>query len=96
MITLAPARAWGFFDRGLIREGMVADLNVFDPDVVGPAVPRVVNDLPAGGVRLEQRSVGFSATVVNGRVTLRDGEPTGARPGVLWRNPVAGRLHPVG
>ena len=32
MITLAPATAWGFADRGLVREGLVADLNVFDPD----------------------------------------------------------------
>ena len=31
MITLAPALAWGFADRGLVREGMRADLNVFDP-----------------------------------------------------------------
>ena len=53
MITLAPALAWGFADRGLLREGMVADLNVFDPDRrSGPAVPEVVDDLPAGGKRL--------------------------------------------
>ena len=32
MLTLAPAMAWGFADRGLLREGMVADVNVFDPD----------------------------------------------------------------
>ena len=31
MITLAPALAWGFADRGLVRDGMAADLNVFDP-----------------------------------------------------------------
>ena len=48
MITLAPAMAWGFADRGLLREGMVADLNVFDPDRVGPGVPGVVHDLPGG------------------------------------------------
>ena len=48
MLTLAPAMAWGFADRGLLREGMVADLNVFDPERVGPAVPEVVRDLPAG------------------------------------------------
>jgi N-acyl-D-aspartate/D-glutamate deacylase len=85
MLTLAPALAWGFTDRGLLRAGMAADLNVFDPDTVGPAVPRLVDDLPAGGLRLEQRSVGFAATVVGGQVTIRDGEPTGARPGRLVR-----------
>jgi len=89
MITFAPALGWGFADRGLIREGMVADINVFDPEVVGPAVPTVVNDLPAGGKRLDQRSVGFKATVVGGRTTLTGGEPTGARPGSLLRNRLA-------
>ena len=85
MITLAPALAWGLSDRGLLRAGMVADLNVFDPDTVGPAVPTLVDDLPAGGRRLEQRSTGFRATLVNGSVTLQDGEATGATPGRLLR-----------
>ena len=52
MITLAPALAWGFPERGLLREGMKADVNVFDPETLGPAVPRLVNDLPASGQRL--------------------------------------------
>jgi N-acyl-D-aspartate/D-glutamate deacylase len=89
MITLAPALAWGFPDRGLLREGMRADLNVFDPATVGPSVPRLVDDLPAGGRRLEQRSCGFLATLVNGEVTIADGELTGATPGQLVRNRVA-------
>ena len=89
MITLAPALAWGFADRGLLREGMAADINVFDPDEIAPSVPRIVADLPAGGKRLLQRSVGFRATVVNGDVTIDDGEPTGALPGTLIRNRVA-------
>ena len=89
MLTLAPAMAWGFADRGLVREGMVADLNVFDPDTVAPAVPEVVDDLPAGRPRLSQRSVGFAASVVGGQVTIRDGESTGARPGRLVRNRLA-------
>ncbi len=65
---------------------MAADINVFDPATVGPAVPRLVDDLPAGGRRLEQRSEGFLATVVNGRVTIDRGQPTGATPGVLLRS----------
>jgi N-acyl-D-amino-acid deacylase len=86
MITLAPALAWGYADRGLLRPGTKADLNVFDPRTVGPAVPRLVDDLPAGGRRLEQRSDGFLATVVNGEVTIDRGEQTGATPGRLLRN----------
>jgi N-acyl-D-amino-acid deacylase len=85
MITLAPALAWGFHDRGLLRPGLAADLNVFDPETVGPAVPTLVDDLPGGGRRLEQRSEGFLATLVNGDVTIAGGEPTGVTPGRLIR-----------
>jgi N-acyl-D-aspartate/D-glutamate deacylase len=89
MITLVPALVWGFSDRGLVREGMAADINVFDPETIAPAVPRIVNDLPARRNRLLQRSVGFKATLVNGAVTILDDEPTGAMPGSLLRNPLA-------
>jgi N-acyl-D-amino-acid deacylase len=85
MITLEPAVAWGFSDRGLLREGMMADLNVFDPSTVGPAVPELVDDLPGGGRRLEQRSTGFLATLVAGRVTIDQGQLTGTAPGRLLR-----------
>jgi N-acyl-D-amino-acid deacylase len=94
MITLAPALAWGFADRGLIRPGLKADLNVFDPALVGPAVPELVDDLPAGGRRLVQRSHGFAATVVNGEVTIRHGEHTGRAPGRLLRNSLAQTTRP--
>ena len=91
MITLAPAVAWGFADRGLVREGLVADLNVFDPATIGPRIPTVVSDLPGGGRRLEQRADGFAATVVAGQVVIREGEHTGVHPGQLLRrrNPTA-------
>jgi N-acyl-D-aspartate/D-glutamate deacylase len=92
MITLAPARAWGFHDRGLLRQGLVADINVFDPDRVAPAMPTVVHDLPAGEKRIEQKSVGFLATLVGGQVIIDHGVPTGARPGRLIRGPLA---HPA-
>ena len=91
MLTLVPARVWGFTDRGLVREGMAADLNVFDPERVAPEVPVLRGDLPGGGLRLLQKAVGFRATVVNGEVTLDEGEPTGARPGRLLRGPFSQR-----
>ena len=85
MLSFAPATYWGFADRGLIREGMAADLLVFDPDTIAPEMPEVVRDLPAGARRLTQRARGIAATVVNGEVVLRDGKPTGALPGQLLR-----------
>jgi len=86
MLSLEPATHWGFADRGLIREGMAADLLVFDPDTIAPEMPEVVRDLPAGARRLTQRARGIAATVVNGEVVLRDGKPTGALPGQLLRS----------
>ncbi|MCE2390203.1 MAG: amidohydrolase family protein [Proteobacteria bacterium] len=91
MLTRIPAQVWGFADRGLIREGMAADLNVFDPERVAPEVPELRDDLPGGGLRLLQKSTGFRATVVNGEVTLEEGEPTGALPGRLLRGHLASR-----
>jgi N-acyl-D-amino-acid deacylase len=91
MLTLVPATAWGFADRGLVREGFRADLLVFDPDTIGPEMPEVVDDLPAGARRLVQRARGIAATVVNGEVLLRDGKHTGALPGQLLRGPAARR-----
>ena len=85
MITLAPARAWGFADRGLIREGLVADLNVLDPQRIAPMPLEYRRDLPAGGGRLVQRSTGIRATLVAGIETLHDGAATGAFPGRLLR-----------
>ena len=89
MLTLVPATHWGFADRGLVREGFVADLVVFDPDTIAPELPEVVHDLPAGARRLVQRARGIAATVVGGEVLLRDGKHTGALPGRLLRGPLA-------
>ena len=91
MLTLEPASAWGLHDRGLLREGLAADLVVFDPDRVAPEMPEVVNDLPAGARRLRQKATGFRASIVNGQVVLRDGVHTGAFPGQVLRGPLAQR-----
>lgn len=88
MLTLEPARMCGFSDRGLLREGLVADLNVFDPTRIAPAMPELVNDLPGGAPRFSQRSEGISATIVGGQVLIADGEATETRPGRLLRRRV--------
>ena len=68
MITYDTSTRWGFHDRGLLREGLAADIVVFDPDRVAPRMPEVVNDLPAGARRLKQFADGIKATVVNGEI----------------------------
>jgi N-acyl-D-amino-acid deacylase len=87
-ITYDTATHWGLHDRGLIREGMAADLVVFDPATIGAHMPEVVTDLPAGAKRLKQTADGVRATVVNGEVLLRDNAHTGALPGRLIRGRV--------
>lgn len=85
LITCDTATQFGFHDRGLLREGMAADMVVFDPDTVAPQMPEVVTDLPASAKRLRQKADGMRATIVNGQVLLRDNEPTGNLPGQLLR-----------
>ena len=85
MMTSRSARIWGLDDRGLLREGFAADVTIFDPDTVGPAMPELVHDLPGGARRLALRGEGYRAVVVNGEVLMRDGEATDARPGRLLR-----------
>ncbi|MGH6914092.1 MAG: amidohydrolase family protein, partial [Geminicoccales bacterium] len=89
LITYDTSTRWGFHDRGLLREGLAADIVVFDPDRINPRMPQVVNDLPAGARRLKQYADGMKATVVNGRTVLKDNEHTGALPGRLLRGLLA-------
>jgi N-acyl-D-amino-acid deacylase len=88
-ITFDLASFWGLSGRGLLREGNAADLVIFDPDKIAPAMPTLENDLPAGARRLKQKSTGIMATIVGGRVLLRNNEHTGALPGQLLRGPLA-------
>jgi N-acyl-D-aspartate/D-glutamate deacylase len=84
-MTHDTAELYGLRDRGLLRPGYRADLNVIDLARVALRPPKMEFDLPAGGRRLLQRADGYRYTIVHGEVTLRDGEPTGALPGGLVR-----------
>src|SRR5262249_15675816 len=83
MLTLVPATYWGFADRGLVREGFVADLVVFDPDRIAPEMPTVTHDLPAGARRLVQKARGVAATLVGRHVLPPDRQHTRALPAPL-------------
>jgi len=85
-ITYNTATLWGLHDRGLLRVGMAADVVVFDPDTIGPNMPEVLNDLPAGARRLKQTASGILNTVVNGEIFLTNNEHSGATAGRLLRS----------
>jgi N-acyl-D-aspartate/D-glutamate deacylase len=84
-LTSDTAGAAGLHDRGIIRPGLKADLNVIDYDRLAFGRPYVAYDLPAGGKRLLQKATGYEATIVDGVVTYRQGTATGALPGRIVR-----------
>ena len=86
-MTSGPARVLGLKDRGALKPGLRADVNVFDPDKVAERQPVLVHDFPGGAPRYIQKSTGYKTTIVNGAVTLVDGEHTGARAGRVLRHP---------
>ncbi|HEX2061120.1 MAG TPA: amidohydrolase family protein, partial [Thermoanaerobaculia bacterium] len=75
MTSLAASRA-GFKDRGVLREGMKADVVVFNP--------RTVQDLSTYEDP-HRFSKGVAHVLVNGKATLRDGKMTGELPGRILR-----------
>lgn len=84
-LTAAPARVIGLQDRGLLRPGMRADVNIFDASAVQELQPEMVHDFPGGAPRFIQRAQGYKATLVNGVVSVLDGEHTGDRAGCILR-----------
>lgn len=81
------ARLYGLNDRGVLKPGYLADINVIDFEELKLQRPWLAFDLPAGGKRLLQKATGYVATVKSGVVTFRDGVMTGALPGVVVRGP---------
>ncbi len=84
-MTKDTATLYDLNDRGQIAVGYKADLNIIDYDNLRLDLPYLVNDLPGGSKRLIQKAEGYTATIVSGEVTFRNGEETGARPGKVIR-----------
>jgi N-acyl-D-aspartate/D-glutamate deacylase len=86
MQTSETADFFGFCDRGRLKPGLRADINLIDFERLRLHQPEIVHDLPAGGRRLVQRVDGYRATLVAGTPIFENGEDTGVRPGRLVRN----------
>ena len=84
-LTSQPASIFGMTDRGMIKEGLAADLLLFDPATVGRGPKRRVFDLPGGAARLTTDAVGVQGVWVNGQ-QVADSQ------GLLAQPPLAGQL----
>lgn len=84
-LTSDVASYAGMHDRGSLSVGKRADINVIDHQKLAISAPHLVNDLPAGGQRLMQDSMGYKATFVAGVQIIKDSQLLDARPGRLVR-----------
>ena len=85
-LTSDTANAAGLNDRGLLKVGLKADINIIDWENVGSSDPFMTQDLPAGGKRLMQHTQGYVTTIVSGKVTYKNGEFTKERPGTVVKS----------
>jgi N-acyl-D-aspartate/D-glutamate deacylase len=81
-----PAAVVGLTDRGILKAGMKADINVFNPAEVTELQAVLVHDFPGDAPRYIQKARGFKATLVNGQINVLDGETTGVRAGHVLRH----------
>ena len=84
--TSVSAMGYGLRDRGLLKPGLKADINIIDFDELALLNTEVVYDLPAGGRRLIQRAKGYRHTFVSGTEIISNDEQTGNLPGKLIRH----------
>ena len=85
-LSALPAMVAGFEGRGVLRKGAPADVVVYDYERLRVLPAEVVHDLPGGEWRRVQRAEGYRFVLVNGEVTIRDDEETGACSGRLLRH----------
>jgi len=84
-LSTQPALCAGFKNRGMLREGTPADIVIYDLNKLAVKPMEIVHDFPGGEWRRVKRAEGYRKILVNGQVTLEDGEPTGAMSGKLLR-----------
>ncbi|HET7564993.1 MAG TPA: D-aminoacylase [Gemmatimonadaceae bacterium] len=77
-MTWAVAQRLSIHDRGMLHQGMYADVVIFDPNTI---IDRATYEQP------HQLSAGVREVFVNGVEVVRDGHHTGAEPGMMVRGP---------
>ena len=85
-LTAIPAALYSLHDRGQIREGLPADMVIFDLEKLAWLPTERLNDFPGGESRLANRAEGYEALIVGGKVVMDRGEDTGERPGKVLRS----------
>ena len=85
-LTSDTAAFIGLTDRGVLRPGARADINVIDYEGLRLPLPTYEHDFPGGAGRFVQRGEGYLATVVNGQVFMDHGHHTGSLAGTLLRS----------
>jgi N-acyl-D-aspartate/D-glutamate deacylase len=78
--------AIGIRDRGWLREGMPADIVVYDLAKLRVLPMETVHDLPNNDWRRVQKAEGYDYIIVNGQVTFDHGNCTNALPGKVLRS----------
>ena len=78
--------AIGIRDRGWLREGMPADIVVYDLEKLQVLPMETIYDLPNNDWRRVQKADGYHYTIVNGQITFEGQQCTGALPGKLLRS----------
>jgi N-acyl-D-amino-acid deacylase len=84
-MTSLPAQVLRLKDRGLVREGMAADMVIFDPAAFRDA---------ATYENPHQYNPGLAWVLVNGEVVFEKGKHTGKRPGRILYGPGRQRTGP--
>jgi N-acyl-D-aspartate/D-glutamate deacylase len=70
-ITYDVANIWGLPERGLLQQGYVADITIFDPDTVDRGSETYVQDVPGEGSRYVRGAVGIDTVIIGGEIAYQ-------------------------
>ena len=82
-ITLDTATIWGMKDRGVLREGYIADVTIFDANEIDRGEEYYKGDVPGDGFRYVRDAKGIDAIVIGGEVAYQNGEYTDSHRGEI-------------